>query len=134
MPAEPVLVPGRRPRFVGRGGEKLDAALDRFAIDVRGVWPSTPAPRPAASPTASSSGAPAAWWPSTSAGASSTSGFVRDDRVLSLERTNIRTAALDALGGEPFDLVVADLSFISLRTVAVPLVGWTRPGGDWSCW
>ena len=26
--------------------------------------------------------------------------------------------------------MVADLSFISLRTVAVPLVGWTAPGGD----
>ena len=31
-----VLVATDRPRFVSRGGEKLDAALDRFAIDVSG--------------------------------------------------------------------------------------------------
>jgi 23S rRNA (cytidine1920-2'-O)/16S rRNA (cytidine1409-2'-O)-methyltransferase len=30
----------------------------------------------------------------------------------------------------PFDVVVADLSFISLRTVAASLTSWTRPGGD----
>jgi len=33
------------------------------------------------------------------------------------------------LGG-PFPLVVADLSFISLRTVAPALVGLSNPGGD----
>jgi 23S rRNA (cytidine1920-2'-O)/16S rRNA (cytidine1409-2'-O)-methyltransferase len=49
---------------------------------------------------------------------------------LSRERTNIRTVTLGDLGGRRFDVVVADLSFISLRTVAVPLVSWTRPDGD----
>ena len=33
-PNEPVVVLGPPPRFVSRGGEKLDAALTRFAIDV----------------------------------------------------------------------------------------------------
>jgi 23S rRNA (cytidine1920-2'-O)/16S rRNA (cytidine1409-2'-O)-methyltransferase len=47
----------------------------------------------------------------------------RDPRVVVLDRTNIRTAVLSDLGGEPFDLVVADLSFISLRTVAPVLAG-----------
>jgi 23S rRNA (cytidine1920-2'-O)/16S rRNA (cytidine1409-2'-O)-methyltransferase len=54
----------------------------------------------------------------------------RDPRVRSLEQTNIRTATLADLGGEPFRVVVADLSFISLRLVAACLVGWTAPGGD----
>src|SRR5438132_1320339 len=35
-PAEPVTIAGPPPRFVGRGGEKLDAALEGFRIDVRG--------------------------------------------------------------------------------------------------
>ena len=40
-------------RFVGRGGEKLAGALDRFGIDVRSACAaSTPVPPPAASPTA----------------------------------------------------------------------------------
>jgi 23S rRNA (cytidine1920-2'-O)/16S rRNA (cytidine1409-2'-O)-methyltransferase len=42
-----------------------------------------------------------------------------DPRVTVVERTNVR--ALDL--GERFPLVVADLSFISLRTVAPALVG-----------
>ncbi len=40
----------------------------------------------------------------------------RDPRVTSLEQTNVRTASLADVGGEPFAIVVADLSFISLRT------------------
>ncbi len=33
---EPIHVTGDAPRFVSRGGEKLAAALERFAIDARG--------------------------------------------------------------------------------------------------
>ena len=54
----------------------------------------------------------------------------RDRRVNSLEKTNVRTASLADLGGEQFAIVVADLSFISLRSVAGHLVAWTAPGGD----
>ncbi|HKY77422.1 MAG TPA: TlyA family RNA methyltransferase, partial [Acidimicrobiia bacterium] len=35
-PDEPVHLEAPPTRFVSRGGEKLDAALDRFAVDVRG--------------------------------------------------------------------------------------------------
>jgi 23S rRNA (cytidine1920-2'-O)/16S rRNA (cytidine1409-2'-O)-methyltransferase len=47
----------------------------------------------------------------------------RDPRVVPRDRTNVRTVSLDDLGGTPFDLVVADLSFISLRTVTANLAG-----------
>jgi 23S rRNA (cytidine1920-2'-O)/16S rRNA (cytidine1409-2'-O)-methyltransferase len=52
-----------------------------------------------------------------------------DDRVTVRERTDIRALDLDGVGG-PVDLVVADLSFISLRTVLAPLLAAVRPGGD----
>jgi 23S rRNA (cytidine1920-2'-O)/16S rRNA (cytidine1409-2'-O)-methyltransferase len=39
-----------------------------------------------------------------------------DDRVIVMERTNVRELTAEAIGG-PVDLVVADLSFISLATV-----------------
>jgi 23S rRNA (cytidine1920-2'-O)/16S rRNA (cytidine1409-2'-O)-methyltransferase len=52
-----------------------------------------------------------------------------DPRVDSHERCNVRTADLGALGA-PFDLVVADLSFISLRLVAATLVKACRTHGD----
>jgi 23S rRNA (cytidine1920-2'-O)/16S rRNA (cytidine1409-2'-O)-methyltransferase len=52
-----------------------------------------------------------------------------DARVDVRERVNVRDLAPADVGG-PFPLVVADLSFISLRTVAPALVGLVAPGGD----
>ncbi len=52
-----------------------------------------------------------------------------DERVLVLDRTNVRD--LDpVLTGGSVDLVVGDLSFISLELVLDPLVGITAPDGD----
>jgi 23S rRNA (cytidine1920-2'-O)/16S rRNA (cytidine1409-2'-O)-methyltransferase len=126
-PHEAVVVRGDGPRFVGRGGDKLAAALDRFAVPVDGLR-------------------------ALDAGAS-TGGFTdcllqhgarcvvavdvgygqlherlrADPRVESVERTNVRDLVPGDLG-PPFDVVVADLSFISLRTVLAPLLGQAAPG------
>jgi len=103
-------------RFVSRGGEKLDAALEAFGVQVMGVR-------------------------ALDAGAS-TGGFTdcllrrgarevvaadvaygqlawelrNDDRVRVLERTNVRMLAAEQAG--QLDLLVADLSFISLELLA----------------
>jgi 23S rRNA (cytidine1920-2'-O)/16S rRNA (cytidine1409-2'-O)-methyltransferase len=53
----------------------------------------------------------------------------QDGRVTVHDRTNIRDLTLD-LVGEPVDVVVGDLSFISLSLVLDPLVGVTRDDGD----
>jgi 23S rRNA (cytidine1920-2'-O)/16S rRNA (cytidine1409-2'-O)-methyltransferase len=120
---EPIELLGPPPRFVSRGGEKLDAALEAFGIDVTGAR-------------------------CIDAGAS-TGGFtdcllqrgarevvaidvgfgqlherLRDDpRVDNRERTTIRGVTRDDVGAA--DLVVADLSFISLRTVLPVLLALT---------
>ena len=52
-----------------------------------------------------------------------------DDRVLVHDRTNIREVDVDLIGG-PVDLVVGDLSFISLQLVLDALIGVTAPDGD----
>ena len=52
-----------------------------------------------------------------------------DERVVVHDRTNVRTVDVGDIGG-PVDLTVADLSFISLRTVLPALVACTRPGGE----
>ncbi len=52
-----------------------------------------------------------------------------DDRVHVHDRTNVRELTTDLIGG-PVDVVVADLSFISLGLVLEPLVGVTDPVGD----
>lgn len=52
-----------------------------------------------------------------------------DPRVRVLDRTNVRALVPDDLEG-PVDLVVSDLSFISLTVVMPALTGVTRPDGD----
>ncbi len=52
-----------------------------------------------------------------------------DARVHVLERTNVRSLTADAIGG-PVDLVVADLSFISLATVLPALVSCASADAD----
>ncbi|MGH2707492.1 MAG: TlyA family RNA methyltransferase, partial [Actinomycetota bacterium] len=52
-----------------------------------------------------------------------------DSRVRLLERTNIRTLDLSSLGA-PFDVVAADLSFISLTLVADRLIEGAASRGD----
>ncbi len=52
-----------------------------------------------------------------------------DERVLVLDRTNVRDLDLVLTGGS-VDLVVGDLSFISLELVLDSLVGITAPDGD----
>jgi 23S rRNA (cytidine1920-2'-O)/16S rRNA (cytidine1409-2'-O)-methyltransferase len=126
---EAVQVTGPPPRFVGRGGEKLDAALDRFAVVVEG--------RRALDAGASTGGFTdcllqrgAAEVVAVDVGYGQLHERLRaDPRVRNLERTNVRSLAVDDVGG-PAELVVADLSFISLRTVLAALLGLARPDAD----
>jgi len=53
----------------------------------------------------------------------------QDDRVAVRDRTNVRDLDLAGVGG-PVDLVVGDLSFISLTLVLDALVGVTATDGD----
>jgi len=130
-PSEAIEVLGPPPRFVGRGGVKLEAALDRFAVDVRG--------RAALDAGASTGGFTdcllqrgAAHVVAVDVGRGQLHERLRrHPRVTVLERTDIRSLTLQQAGGSPFPLVVADLSFISLRTAAPALLGpLAAPGAD----
>ncbi|OBG91003.1 16S/23S rRNA (cytidine-2'-O)-methyltransferase [Mycobacterium sp. E136] len=52
-----------------------------------------------------------------------------DPRVTVMERTNVRELTSDAIGGQ-VDLIVADLSFISLSTVLPALTSCAAPDAD----
>jgi len=52
-----------------------------------------------------------------------------DERVVIMDRTNVREITSETIGG-PVDLVVADLSFISLGAVLPSLAQVTVPDGD----
>jgi 23S rRNA (cytidine1920-2'-O)/16S rRNA (cytidine1409-2'-O)-methyltransferase len=117
-------------RFVSRGGDKLDAALERFPVTVAG--------RRALDAGASTGGFTdcllvrgAASVMAVDVGYGQLHPRIRADRRVTVrERTNIRSLASDE-AGERFDLIVADLSFISLAVVVPLLVGeLAAPGAD----
>jgi 23S rRNA (cytidine1920-2'-O)/16S rRNA (cytidine1409-2'-O)-methyltransferase len=128
-PGEPIHVLGPGPRFVGRGGEKLEAALGRFEVPVEG--------RRALDLGASTGGFTdcllqrgAAEVVAVDVGYGQIHERLRADRrVVVLERTNVRDLRPDGLG-ERAPLVVADLSFISLRTVLPAVMGLAAPEAD----
>ena len=127
--AEPIALLGPPPRFVSRGGEKLDAALEAFGIDVAG--------RRCLDAGASTGGFTdcllqrgAREVVAVDVGFGQLHERLRaDERVDSRERTNIRSLTAAAVGG-PAAVTVADLSFISLRTVLPALLELTEAGGD----
>ena len=128
---EPVTLAGPGPRFVSRAGDKLDAALEQFGVPVEG--------RQALDAGASTGGFTdclltrgAATVVAVDVGRGQLDLRLRSDpRVRVVEGVNVRSLDLPALGrADPFDLVVADLSFISLRTVAPALLGLAGPGAD----
>ena len=128
-PGEPVEVASDASRFVSRGGYKLSAALDRFALDCSGLR-IIDAGSSTGGFTDCVLGRGAATVVAIDVGRNQLHESLRaDPRVVVHEQTNIRHVHPGDVGGAA-DLVVADLSFISLRTVAEALVGLVRFGGD----
>lgn len=128
-PGDAIELLGDGPRFVSRGGEKLAAALERFAVDVEG--------RRVVDAGSSTGGftdcvlqAGAAHVVAIDVGRNQLHERMRADRRVAVhEQTNIRTLDPAAVGG-PGDVLVGDLSFISLRTVLDSLLALTAEGGD----
>jgi 23S rRNA (cytidine1920-2'-O)/16S rRNA (cytidine1409-2'-O)-methyltransferase len=127
-PNEPVVLLGPPARFVSRGGEKLDAALAAFSIDV--------SKRRALDAGASTGGFTdcllqrgAAPVYAVDVGHGQLDQGIRNDaRVTVLERVNVRSLTPDILRREdptftPCSMITADLSFISLITVVPALTG-----------
>ncbi len=131
-PGQAVAVTGQPARFVSRGGDKLDHALDRLGIAVAG--------RTCLDVGASTGGftdcllqREAARVVAVDAGHGQLHPRLRaDERVVVLERTNARSLlqAHPELAGSA-DLVVADVSFISLTVLVGVLASCGRgPGSE----
>lgn len=123
---ESLTVSGPPRRFVSRGGEKLDAALQRFGVEAIGVdcldagastggFTDCLLQRGAARVIAADVGYGQLDW-----------SLRQDPRVVVIERTNVRSLVPADLPFAP-TLVVADLSFISLRTVLPALAAVSSP-------
>jgi 23S rRNA (cytidine1920-2'-O)/16S rRNA (cytidine1409-2'-O)-methyltransferase len=116
------------PRFVGRGGEKLDAALDDLAVEVRdcrildlgastGGFTDCLLQRGAARVTALDVGRGQLDWQ-----------LRTDERVAVVEGVNARHLEPGDFP-EPFDLVTIDVSFISLDKILPAAAALLRPDG-----
>lgn len=124
----PIELVGDGPRYVGRGGLKLEGALTAFDLDVTG--------RHALDAGASTGGftdhllqSGVAHVTAVDVGRGQLDDRIAvDPRVTVSDRTNIRLVGPDELG--TFDLVVADLSFISLCTVADAFARLAEDGAD----
>lgn len=126
--AEIVLLGPASP-YVGRGGTKLEAALDAFRPDLSGkvaidVGASTGGftdcllQRGTARVYAVDVGYGQLAWR-----------LRQDPRVIVLERSNIRTLPAEAIP-EPVDLATIDVSFISLEKVIPAVLPFLRPRGE----
>lgn len=115
--------------WVGRGALKLDHALDRWPVPVAG--------RRCLDVGASTGGFTqvllergAAQVRALDVGHDQLDQrLARDPRVVDTSGTSVRGLSADVVGG-PVDLLVADLSFISLTLVLADLAALTRPGAD----
>jgi 23S rRNA (cytidine1920-2'-O)/16S rRNA (cytidine1409-2'-O)-methyltransferase len=126
----PLALTREGPRWASRGALKLLGALDSFGVGVSGrrcldVGASTGGftdvllSRGASRVVALDVGYGQLDWRLRS-----------DSRVTVVDRTNFRLADVAELGA-PFDLVVADVSFISLRLLAPQLAACGRPGTEY---
>src|SRR5690625_2351597 len=109
------------PKFVGRGGEKLEKALDEFKIECEGVdlldigastggFTDCALQRGAASATC------------VDVGHGQLHSRLRSDpRVTNLEKLNARHLTAEDLPLSSYGLIVIDVSFISLRLILPPV-------------
>jgi 23S rRNA (cytidine1920-2'-O)/16S rRNA (cytidine1409-2'-O)-methyltransferase len=128
-PAAPITIAGAASRFVSRGGDKLDAALEDLDVTVTDRrWLDAGASTGGFTDCLLQRGA--AVVVALDVGYGQLDWRLRGDpRVLLFERVNVRSAQQAALPWRAQG-VVADLSFISLTLVLPNLVTLAEPGAD----
>ena len=124
IPADSVLTVDSGPRFVSRGGEKLDAALEAFAIDVTGsICADVGASTGGFTDCLLQHGAARVY--AIDVGKGILHWKLRNDpRVIVMEETNARR--VESLP-EPVSLVTVDASFISLKILLPVVRKWILP-------
>jgi len=118
--------------YVSRGGLKLEKALQNFSIDPTGwVCSDSGASTGGFTDCLLQKGAKKVF--AIDVGYGQLAWSIRNDpRVVTMERTNIRYVTPEDLG-EPLDLSVVDVSFISLHTVLPTIQKLLKPTGRIVC-
>lgn len=129
FPSDCELTVDQPPRFVSRGGEKLAAFLERFPLSLTGAHLlDVGASTGGFTDCALQAGAASATCVDVGHGQLHEK-IRRDPRVTSLEKTNARHLAPGALPRASYDVIVMDLSFISLKSVLPAIWPFLRAGG-----
>lgn len=128
LPVDCELFVKESERFVSRGAYKLLTAIDHFNLNVSGM-------------VALDAGASTGGFTDCLLQHGATRVYAADvgygqlhprlrgdPRVISLERINLRLAPPELIP-EPVDLVVIDVSFISLKLIMPPCLQWLKAGG-----
>ncbi|MCG3171940.1 MAG: 16S/23S rRNA (cytidine-2'-O)-methyltransferase TlyA [Myxococcota bacterium] len=119
---------GERSRYVSRGGDKLEGALNQFHLDVTGLTClDVGASTGGFTDCLLQHGAARVYAIDTGRGQLDAR-LRADPRVVSREKVNARHLQPGDLP-ELVDLIVADVSFISLRLVIPPVRVFLKPGG-----
>ena len=117
------------PKYVGRGGLKMEGALEHYGLDVTGrVCLDIGASTGGFTDCLLQHGAAKVY--AFDVGTNQLAWKIRSDpRVISREGFNVRHVQPEDVP-EPLDLIVADVSFISLTLVLPPALTLLRAGGD----
>ena len=127
-PEDELEIRGKSNPYASRGGLKLEKAITSFQADLRGkVCMDIGASTGGFTDCMLQNGAVKVY--AVDVGKEQLHERMRrDPRVISMEGTNLRTAP-EELIPEPVDIIVADVSFISLTLILPPCVRWLKEGG-----
>ncbi|MDK2910271.1 MAG: rRNA (cytidine1920-2-O)/16S rRNA (cytidine1409-2-O)-methyltransferase [Bacteroidales bacterium] len=116
--------------YVSRGGLKLEKAIHDFNLNLKGMLVlDVGASTGGFTDCALKNGAARVW--AVDVGTSQLHASLRaHPQVVSLEKTDIRTLYVSTIGLPPVDLVVCDVSFISLRHIIPHLSRFLKPEGE----
>ncbi len=131
-PEANITVRGNLCPYVSRGGLKLEKALAYFGVNpIEYVCSDSGASTGGFTDCLLQKGAKKVF--AIDVGYGQLAWSIRSDpRVVVMERTNIRNVTLDQIG-EPLDLSVVDVSFISLKLVLPVIARLLRPDGQVLC-
>lgn len=129
LPADAPIEVESPPRFVSRGGEKLEGFLDQFQIDICGLHHlDVGASTGGFTDCCLQRGSSAATCVDVGR-AQMHNKLIQDPRVTNIEKTNARHLKLGDLPHDEYPLIVMDLSFISLTKVLPAVWQFLAVGG-----
>ena len=129
-PSDTIEIVGNHQKYVGRGGIKLETAIDRFKISLDGyTCIDIGASTGGFTDCMLQNGAKKVY--ALDVGHSQLDEkLLSDNRVINLERTNVRNVDITTFNNSKIDFISVAVSFISLKLVLPKVHELLKPGGE----